>query len=141
MKKYKKLLINIMVIFIILFNLFIPNAYAGPLQDIMNRAEGFVNNGENGGNVINNDALKEGNVINNDALKEGSNTLYNVLLVIGIAVAFIWGIVLGIQFITGSLGEKADVKKNLIVYIIGCIIIFGAFGIWKLLLQLLQPLA
>lgn len=130
MKKYKKLLINIMVIFIILFNLFIPNAYAGPLQDIMNRAENFVNNGENGGNVI-----------NNDALKEGSNTLYNVLLVIGIAVAFIWGIVLGIQFVTGSLGEKADVKKNLIVYIIGCIIIFGAFGIWKLLLQLLQPLA
>lgn len=130
MKKYKKLLINIMVIFIILFNLFIPNAYAGPLQDIMNRAEGFVNNGENGGNVI-----------NNDALREGSNTLYNVLLVIGIAVAFIWGIVLGIQFITGSLGKKADVKKNLIVYIIGCIIIFGAFGIWKLLLQLLQPLA
>jgi hypothetical protein len=130
MKKYKKLLINVMAIFIIVFNLFIPNAYAGPLQDIMNRAEGFVNNGENGGNVI-----------NNDALKEGSNTLYNVLLVIGIAVAFIWGIVLGIQFITGSLGEKADVKKNLIVYIIGCIIIFGAFGIWKLLLQLLQPLA
>lgn len=130
MKKYKKLLINIMVIFIILFNLFIPNAYAGPLQDIMNRAEVFVNNGENGGNVI-----------NNDALKEGSNTLYNVLLVIGIAVAFIWGIVLGIQFVTGSLGEKADVKKNLIVYVIGCIIIFGAFGIWRLLLQLLQPLA
>lgn len=130
MKKYKKLLINIMVIFIILFNLFIPNVYAGPLQDIMNRAEGFVNNGENGGNAI-----------NNDALKEGSNTLYNVLLVIGIAVAFIWGIVLGIQFITGSLGEKADVKKNLIVYLVGCVIIFGAFGIWRLLLQLLQPLA
>ena len=140
MKKYKKLLINIMVIFIILFNLFIPNAYAGPLQDIMNRAEGFVNNGENGGNVINN-GENGGNVINNDALKEGSNTLYNVLLVIGIAVAFIWGIVLGIQFVTGSLGEKADVKKNLIVYVIGCIIIFGAFGIWRLLLQLLQPLA
>ena len=130
MKKYKKLLINVMAIFIIVFNLFIPNAYAGPLQDIMNRAEGFVNNGENGGNVI-----------NNDALKEGSNTLYNVLLVIGIAVAFIWGIVLGIQFVTGSLGEKADVKKNLIVYLVGCVIIFGAFGIWRLLLQLLQLLA
>ena len=130
MKKYKKLLINIMVIFIILFNLFIPNAYAGPLQGIVDNAQNFVNNGENGGNVI-----------NNNALKEGSNTLYNVLLIIGIAVAFIWGIVLGIQFVTGSLGEKADVQKNLIVYVIGCIIIFGAFGIWRLLLQLLQPLA
>lgn len=130
MKKYKKLLINIMVIFIILFNLFIPNAYAGPLQGIVDNAQNFINNGDNGENVI-----------NNDALKEGSNTLYNVLLVIGIAVAFIWGIVLGIQFITGSLGEKADVKKNLIVYLVGCVIIFGAFGIWRLLLQLLQPLA
>ena len=113
-----------------LFNLFIPNAYAGPLQGIVDNAQNFVNNGENGGNVI-----------NKDALKEGSNTLYNVLLVIGIAVAFIWGIVLGIQFITGSLGEKADVKKNLIVYLVGCVIIFGAFGIWRLLLQLLEPLA
>lgn len=130
MKKYKKLLINIMVIFIILFNLFIPNAYAGPLQGIVDNAQNFVNNGENGENVI-----------NTNALKEGSNTLYNVLLVIGIAVAFIWGIVLGIQFITGSLGEKADVKKNLIVYLVGCVIIFGAFGIWRLLLQLLEPLA
>ena len=130
MKKYKKLLINIMVIFIILFNLFIPNAYAGPLQDIMNRAEGFVNNGENGGNVI-----------NDDALKEGSNTLYNVLLVIGIAVAFIWGIVLGIQFITGTIEEKAEIKKGLIPYVVGCIIIFGAFGIWKLVLNLLAPLS
>lgn len=131
MKKNKKILINVIVIFIIVFNLFIPNVYAdNPLEDIMNKANEFVSNGENGGNVI-----------NDNALKEGSNTLYNVLLVIGIAVAFIWGIVLGIQFITGSLGEKADVKKNLIVYLIGCIIIFGAFGIWRLLLQLLQPLA
>lgn len=131
MKKNKKILINIIAIFIIVFNLFIPNVYAdNPLEGIMNRADEFVNNGESGGNVI-----------NNDALKEGSNILYNVLLVIGIAVAFIWGLVLGIQFITGSLGEKADVKKNLIVYVIGCVIIFGAFGIWRLLLQLLQPLA
>lgn len=131
MKKNKKILINVIVIFIIVFNLFIPNVYAdNPLEDIMNKANEFVSNGENGGNVI-----------NNAALKDGSNILYNVLLVIGIAVAFIWGLVLGIQFITGSLGEKADVKKNLIVYLIGCIIIFGAFGIWRLLLQLLQPLA
>ena len=130
MKKNKKILINIIAIFIIVFNLLIPNVYAdNPLEGIMNRADEFVNNGESG------------NVINDNALKEGSNTLYNVLLVIGIAVAFIWGMVLGIQFITGSLEEKADVKKNLIVYVIGCVIIFGAFGIWKLLLQLLQPLA
>ncbi len=130
MKKYKKLLINVMVIFIIVFNLFIPNIYADDkITGIMDNAGNFVNAGKNGDKVI-----------NEEALKEGSSTLYNVLFIIGIAVAFIWGLVLGIQFITGSLGEKADVKKNLIVYLVGCIIIFGAFGIWKLLLQLLEPL-
>ena len=39
-----------------------------------------------------------------------------------------------------SVEGKADVKKALVVYVIGCIAIFGAFGIWKLLLQLLEPL-
>ena len=66
---------------------------------------------------------------------------YNILFTIGIAVALIWGLVLAIQFITGSIGEKADVKKNLIVYVIGCIIIFGAFGIWSMLLNFLEPIS
>ena len=82
-----------------------------------------------------------GTPIDYEALKSGSSTLYNVLLVIGVGVAFIWGLVIGIQFITGTLGEKADMKKALVPYAIGCIIIFGAFGIWKLLINLLQPLA
>ena len=39
MKKNKKILINVIVIFIIVFNLFIPNVYAdNPLEDIMNKA-------------------------------------------------------------------------------------------------------
>ena len=96
----------------------------------MGGAKNFINNGTNAESPI-----------NDNALETGSNLLYNVLLTIGIAVALIWGLVLGIQFVTGSLEEKADVKKGLIIYLIGCIVIFGAFGIWRLLLQLLQPLA
>ena len=38
----------------------------------------------------------------------------------------------------GSVEEKADIKGLLIPYIVGCIIIFGAFAIWKLVVDILQ---
>lgn len=38
----------------------------------------------------------------------------------------------------GSVEQKAKVKDSLLPYIIGCIVIFGAFGIWKLVLTILE---
>ena len=38
----------------------------------------------------------------------------------------------------GSMDEKAKVKESLIPFVIGCVIIFGAFGIWKLIATILQ---
>ena len=35
---------------------------------------------------------------------------------------------------------KADVKKALIVYVVGCIAIFGAFGVWKLVIEVMQQI-
>jgi hypothetical protein len=55
-----------------------------------------------------------------------------------LAVAIIIGLVLGIQFMVGSVEQKAKVKDSLLPYIIGCIVIFGAFGIWKLVLTILE---
>ena len=59
---------------------------------------------------------------------------------IGIAISVIVLALIGIKYMLGSVEEKADIKKLLIPYIVGCIVVFGAFGIWKLLLQLLEPL-
>ena len=69
-------------------------------------------------------------------LKELSDTIYNVLLIIGTVIAVIIGAILGIQFITGSVEQKAKVKDSLIPFIIGCVIIFGAFGIWKIVVSI-----
>ena len=63
--------------------------------------------------------------------------LYNALLIIGIIIAVIVGTILGIKFMIGSVEEKADIKKLLIPYIVGCIVVFGAFGIWKLVVTIL----
>lgn len=63
-------------------------------------------------------------------------TIYYYLY--GIAVAIIIGLVLGIQFMAGSVEQKAKVKDSLIPYIVGCVVIFGAFGIWKIVLTVLE---
>ena len=36
------------------------------------------------------------------------------------------------------INQKADIKGLLIPYIAGCVIIFGSFAIWKLIVTLLQ---
>ena len=67
-----------------------------------------------------------------------SNTLYNILFTTGVIIAFIIGGVLGIKFMTEGLEGKAEVKAMLAPYIVGCIILFGAFTIWKVVLTILQ---
>ena len=67
-----------------------------------------------------------------------SDTLYNILFTIGVVVAAIFGIIIGIQFVTGSVEQKAKVKETLIPYFVGCFVIFGAFGIWKLVITILR---
>lgn len=76
--------------------------------------------------------------IKGDNLKNASSTLYNILLSIGIFLAVAIGIYLGIKFMLASAEDKAKVKESLIPYIAGCIIIFGAYIIWRFVILLLQ---
>lgn len=66
-----------------------------------------------------------------------SDTIYNVLLVIGIIAAFIVGGILGIKFMTGGIEGQVEVKQALVPYIVGCAVVFGAFTIWKIVLTIL----
>ena len=76
--------------------------------------------------------------IKKENIQDLSNTLYNILIIVGIIIAFIIGGILAIQFITGGVGEQVDVKKALIPYILGCIIMFGSFTIWKVIVDVLN---
>lgn len=99
--------------------------------DVKNTVEGaddFLSEGKDG----------SGNTINFDMLNDTSNVMYNILLVVGICAAAIIAAVLGIQFITGSVEQKVKVKEALIPFVIGCAVLFGAFGIWRLIIILLR---
>ena len=125
----KIILIIIMTIFI--FSFLGTNVYAGKIGDIFSSANDFIQTGENSNN----------STISDENLKEMSDTIYNILLIIGIVITVIVGIVIGLQFMTGGAEQKAKVKETLIPYVAGCAVIFGAFTIWKLVIIILQSTA
>lgn len=78
--------------------------------------------------------------IDSGKISDFSQIIYNIFLMVGIAVATIAGAVLGIQFMISSAEGKADVKKLLIAYVAGCIAVFGSFAIWKMVVEILQKI-
>lgn len=80
-------------------------------------------------------------VINEEKLKDLSSDIYNILLAIGMVIAVIVGSILGIQFMISSVEEKAKIKEILIVYGVGCFVLFGGFTIWKIVVQILGTTA
>lgn len=73
--------------------------------------------------------------IDNGQLIGASNDIYNTLTSVGMIISVIVGVILGIQFMMASAEDKAKVKEALIPYLVGCVVIFGAFGIWKIVIN------
>lgn len=66
--------------------------------------------------------------------------IYNILFPLGIAITVIIGGVLGIKFMMASAEDKAKIKESMIPYVLGCVVIYGAFGIWKLAITIFSAL-
>ena len=69
-------------------------------------------------------------------MQEFSNTLSNLFIGIGTAIAVIYAIILGIKFMSGSMEDKVEIKESMIPFIIGCIVLFSAFAIWKMIIKI-----
>ena len=77
-------------------------------------------------------------IVGKSQLKEASNEIYNTLTSVGMIIAVIVGIILGITYMMTGAVDKAKVKESIMPYLLGCIIIFGAFGIWKLVINVMN---
>ncbi len=99
------------------------------LDDIMNNGNSFLNAGS-----------ESSTMIDQNDLKSLSNFISGVLLTIAIGVTVITGAIMGLNFITQSIEEKAKVKESMIPWVIGIIVSFGAFTIWEVAVNLFQSL-
>ena len=69
-----------------------------------------------------------------------SKDIYNLLMIIAIVVASIVVLVLGIQFMAGSVEQKAKVKEMLMPFGIGCVVIFGSLAIWRIVISVMSSI-
>ena len=87
----------------------VANASAGDVANIFQKAE-------------------ESNVDTGDMTTVAGN-IVNIITWVGIIVAIIVLLVLGIKYMMGSAAEKAEYKKTMIPYLVGAVLIFGASAI------------
>lgn len=100
-------------------------------DDIIEEGSDFLTTGkDNQGNVT----------MNGEKVQTTSDLLFNLAFAAGIGVAAVIGTYLGIKFMLGGAEEKANIKETLLPYIMGVIIMFASFSIWKLVLVLLQAI-
>ncbi len=59
-------------------------------------------------------------------------SIMTTVQVIGMGVAVIMLIVLAIKYISAAPGDKADIKKHAVVYVVGAVVLFAAAGILQI---------
>ena len=126
--KSKIIIITLITIFLTVFMWqTVPQVYAADsLDEIMEGADGFIEAGQGKSQL------------DEDKLEATSDMVFNTLLAIAIVIAVIVGMIIGIQFMVAGVEEKAKIKEALLPYVISCVVVFGAFGIWKLVVNILN---
>ncbi len=126
----KSLIFNIvLILFLIMIILWIYpcNVKALSIDGIIGGADSFLSKG-----------TSTSTTIDNTKLGETSDFIYNILLAISMVIAVVVGIMLGIKYMVATSEEKADIKETLIPYVVACVITFGAFTIWKIVINIIQ---
>lgn len=76
-----------------------------------------------------------GDVQTNDLTKVGNN-IVTIIQVVGIVIAVIVLLVIGIKYMMGSASEKAEYKKTMIPYIVGAVLIFAGTSLVRVIYSL-----
>ncbi len=71
-------------------------------------------------------------------IKNFGGNIMGVINVVGVVVAVVVLMVIGIKYMMGSAEEKAEYKKTMIPYIVGAVLIFGATTIANVVFQFAQ---
>lgn len=129
---FLKVIIIVMILEILLINVSVPVKATGIVDNIFESAEDFVQEGKN-------QAIKD-STATDEEISNIITILYNIVLTLGTIIAIAVGGVLGIKFMVSSAEDKAKVKESMIPYVVGCIAIFGALMIWKVVIGILSKI-
>ena len=84
--------------------------------------------------------LFDANAAGTEGIMNVGGNIVSIVTTIGIIVAVVVLLVLGIKYMMGSASEKAEYKKTMIPYLVGAILIFGASAIAKAVIAISENL-
>lgn len=76
-----------------------------------------------------------------DKIATLGGNIVNILTTVGIVIAVIVLLILGIKYMMGSASEKAEYKKTMIPYLVGAVLVFGASAIAKAVVSMSNTIA
>lgn len=85
-------------------------------------------------NVLN--KLKGDGNVETDSLTTVGNNVVTIINVVGIVIAVIILLIIGIKYMIGSASEKAEYKKTMIPYIVGAVLIFAGTSLVRVIYSL-----
>ena len=86
------------------------------------------------------DDLFNGGSVQVDGINNVGKNIISIITTIGIIVAVIVLLILGIKYMMGSASEKAEYKKTMIPYLVGAVLIFGASAIAKAVIAMSESI-
>lgn len=130
--KVLKVIIKIILLMLIIQTIYTSKTEALSLDGIFKAGDNFINEGKT--------ESQKNEAINYEEFRLTTNNIGSVLTTLGIVLAVIIGGILGIQIMWGSIEQQVKAKEMIMPYVVGCIVIFGAFGIWKLAVTIFSQL-
>ena len=69
-----------------------------------------------------------------------SKNIIGVLRIVGATVAIVMLLVIAMRYMTSAPGDRADIKKHAIAYVIGAVILFGVPAILGVLVEVAEAI-
>lgn len=82
------------------------------------------------------DKLKGDGKVEISSLTTVGNNVVTIINVVGIVIAVIILLIIGIKYMIGSASEKAEYKKTMIPYIVGAVLIFAGTSLVRVIYSL-----
>ncbi len=141
MNEIIKILLKIIIIlFIIQISFTLSNKVdAISFDEIFQSGDDFLNTGKDGleGNLKDDKGEAIAPTIDMQKLNISIQNISGFVRALGVALAVIIGAMIGIKIMWGSTEEQAKAKEALIPYILGCVVIFGAYAIWRIIITVI----
>ena len=120
----------IISLFLLIINIVIANTYkveALTLKDMQDKTQEFLTRGSNESKSIETDGIFD------DLVGMGS-----ILTTIGAGILVAVTLYMGIRFITATPEAQAKLKQQLIGLVVAGFVIFGAYFIWKIVINIVE---